>query len=87
MLSVGKLYDRPPYRLSTTSGEQCKHKTSIHLKASAAAAAMSAKHVGSKVAHSLKWIRLETITYIDEEGKERRWEMAARTTRYKKYRV
>ena len=48
---------------------------------------MSAKHVGSKVAHSLKWIRLETITYIDEEGKERRWEMAARTTRYKKYRV
>ena len=42
---------------------------------------MSARHVGSKVAHSLKWIRLETITYVDEEGKERRWEMAARTTR------
>ena len=43
---------------------------------------MSAKHVSSVVAHSLKWLRLERITYVDQEGRERQWEMASRTTRY-----
>lgn len=41
----------------------------------------AAKHVRSKVAHSLKWIRLERISYVDREGRERQWEMASRTTR------
>ena len=45
-------------------------------------ATMSAKHVSSVVSHSLKWLRLERITYVDQEGKERQWEMASRTTRW-----
>ena len=61
--------------------ESCEHKTFIDSFQGREEVTMSAKHVSSKVAHSLKWLRLERITYVDQEGKERQWEMASRTTR------
>ncbi len=44
----------------------------------------SARHVSSSECASLKWLKLESLTYVDEEGKERHWEMVARTTRLRK---
>ncbi len=39
-----------------------------------------ARCVGSRVICSGKWLRLEEVEYLDQEGKQRVWERVARTT-------
>mmetsp|Transcript_2255 Transcript_2255/g.4982 ORF Transcript_2255/g.4982 Transcript_2255/m.4982 type:complete len:239 (-) Transcript_2255:243-959(-) len=36
---------------------------------------------GSEVVGSTKWLRLETLSYTDVEGRERKWDYATRTTK------
>lgn len=40
----------------------------------------SAEHVASRVLVTGKWLRLDEVTYLDEEGKRRSWERVSRTT-------
>ena len=40
--------------------------------------------INSKTVGSTKWLKLETLSYQDQEGKDRLWDYATRTTKQSK---